>query len=170
MANIFFGDLNLLLIDYIILQKCKLTDQAADRKNASKNLTTNYILELNWSPETRATLESENTRLMNFRKKIIDARNKLISHLDLRARMQALGLGQFSEQEEQDFWAALQNFVNAAHEEAIGGPFEINAVMQEGDVASLVHYLKDGMDYTDLVDNEDGFLLRRIGKRRFDDA
>lgn len=169
-ANTFFGDLNLLLIEYIILQKCKLTDPATDRKNASANLTTNYILGLDWSPETKTTLEAENNRLMQFRKKIIDARNKLISHQDLQHRLHSIGLGQFSEKEEQDFWGALQAFVDAAHEEAIGGPYPINAAMQEGDVASLVHHLKDGVDYSDIVETEPGFLRDRIGKRRFDDA
>ena len=169
-ASMFFGDLNLLLIEYIILQKCKLQDPVSDRKKSTNNLTTNYILELNWSIETKSILEAENKRLMNFRKRIVDARNKLVSHLDLKTRLQPLGLGSFTQQEEQDFWSALQAFANAAHEEALGSPYPINAAMQEGDVASLVHYLRDGVDYDDLVESEDGFLLRRIKEKRFDRA
>lgn len=165
-ASLFFGDLNLVLIEYIILQTCKLTELDSDRKKNVKNLTSNYILQLDWSTETKAILQNENKKLTEFRDKIIGARNKLVSHLDLQARLQPLGLGTFTQQEEQNFWAALQTFVDAAHDEAIGGPYEINAAMQDGDVASLVHCLKDGVDYKDLLENEDGFLLRRIGQRR----
>lgn len=37
-------------------------------------------------------------------------------------------------------------------------------------VHGLVHDLKDGVDDDDLVENEEGFRLRRIGERRLDKA
>lgn len=168
-ANIFFHDLNLMLIDYILLQQCKLTDPASSGKDKD-NLTTNYILELEWSSQTRRILSAKNAELMEFRGKIVDARRKLIAHLDLSARLQPLGLGEFSESEETRFWSALQEFVNAAHSEAIGGPYEIDAAMVDGDVQSLIHCLKEGLDYSDAVESEPGFLLGRINKRRYKDA
>ena len=168
-ANTFFHDLNLILIEYILLQQCKLTDPASSGAD-KKNLTTNFILQLEWTPETKESLQEQNEILLKFRRNIIDARRKLVAHLDLRTRLQPLSLGQFSKSDEATFWQALQGFVNVAHDEAIGGPFEINAAMQEGDVASLIHSLKDAADYNDLVNQKDGFLLDRFGKRRYEDA
>lgn len=168
-ANIFFHDLNLILIEYILLQQCKLTDPASSGKDRS-NLTSNYILELDWSDETKQILSAKNAELMVFREKIINARRKLIAHLDLRSHLQPLGLGEFSGTEEIEFWAALQAFVDAAHVEAIGGPYEINATMVEGDVASLIHSLREAVDYNDLVQNEEGFLLRRVNQMRYKNA
>ncbi|HJR75729.1 MAG TPA: hypothetical protein VJ805_02115 [Nitrospiraceae bacterium] len=161
-ANIFFHDLNLILIEYILLQQCKLTDPASSGKDKD-NLTTNFILELPWSPETKRILKEANDELMQFREKIIDGRRKAIAHADLRSRVELIRMGEFSPDDEAKFWSALQTFVDAAHSEAIGGPYEINAAMVDGDVASLVHALKDAVDYEYLVHNEEGFLLRRVG-------
>jgi hypothetical protein len=168
-ANIFFHDLNLVLIDYILLQQCKLTDPASSGKDRS-NLTTNYILKLDWSEDTRQVLNAKNSELMNFRARIVDARRKLIAHLDLGTRVQSIGLGEFSAAEEASFWSALQAFVDAAHSEAIGGPYEINATMVDGDVESLIHSLKEAVDYNDLVESDPLFLRRRVNHMRYKDA
>ncbi len=168
-ANLFFHDLNLILIEYILLQQCKLTDPPSFGKEKN-NLTTNYILSLEWSVETKALLSIQNTELMRFREKIINARRKLIAHMDLSTRLQSVGLGEFSEPEEAGFWSALQAFVNAAHSEAVGGPYDINATMVEGDVASLIHSLREGVDYSDLVESEPSFLSRRAHHMRYKDA
>jgi hypothetical protein len=168
-ANIFFHDLNLVLIDYILLQQCKLTDPAYSGKDR-RNLTTNYILELDWSEDTRQVLNAKNSELMNFRARIVEARRKLIAHLDLGTRVQSIGLGEFSEAQETSFWAALQAFVDAAHSEAIGGPYEIDATMVDGDVESLIHSLKEAVDYNDLVESDPLFLRRRVNQMRYKDA
>jgi hypothetical protein len=54
--------------------------------------------------------------------------------------------------------------------EAFGAPFEIDAAMPDGDAASLVQNLVEAVDYDDLVENEDGFLARRIDKMRYKNA
>ena len=107
---------------------------------------------------------------MGFRSKIIDARRKLIAHLDLNARLGLSGLGEFSENDEAAFWSDLQAFVNAAHSEAVGGPFEINATMPDGDVENLVHSLKEAVDYSDIIESDPGFLRTRAYAMRYKDA
>ena len=168
-ANTFFGDLNLILIDYLLLQFCKLTDPAGSHPDRT-NLTTNYILGLEWSAETKKVLASANAELLAFRSKIVDARRKLIAHLDITARLGQTGLGSFSEGDEAAFWSALQNFVNAAHSEAIGGPCEIDATMPTGDVENLVHSLKEAVDYSDIVEADSAFLRTRALAMRYKDA
>jgi len=165
-AKTFFHDLNVVLIEYVLLQQCKLTDPASSGVEKF-NLTTNYILSLNWSDETRELLA--NRELLEFRAKVNDARRKLVAHSDLRSRLQLVALGKFTEADENEFWSALQRFVDAAHTEAYGGPFEITAVMPDGDVASLIHNLIDAVDYNDLAKQENGFITSRIGKKRYPD-
>lgn len=168
-ANSFFHDLNLILIEYLILQKCKLTGPASSGTDKD-NLTTNFILQLEWSSETKKALQEQNKILLAFRGKLLDARRKLVAHIDLPARLGSAALGDFSSADEVQFWEALQIFVNAAHHEAIGGPFEINAAIQEGDVQSLIHHLKDAVDYSLLMEEEPSLLLSRFGQRRFENA
>lgn len=168
-ANTFFGDLNAILIEYLLLQQCKLTDPTSAGKD-KENLTTNYILTLDWHADTAALLQDANEHLMKFRTKVVDARRKLVAHSDLRARMSLAALGAFTEEDERSFWSALQRFVDTAHSEAIGGPFEIDAAMPDGDAASLVHSLIDAVDYGDLVNEERTFIGRRSEKRRYEDA
>lgn len=169
-AKTFFGDLNAILIEYILLQQCKLTDPASSGIGKD-NLTTNYILTLDWGHETRRILMKENERLMRFREKLVDARRKLVAHLDLKARLTLASLGSFTEEEERSFWVSLQRFVDAAHSEAIGGPFEIDAAMPDGDAASLIQCLVDVIDYDDMFKEQPGLLRQRIEvKRRYEYA
>lgn len=168
-ADTFFHDLNLMMVEYIMLQQCKLTDPASMGKDKD-NLTTNYILGLNWSHETRRVLAETNAHLMQFRGKILDARRKLIAHLDLRARLNAFALGEVTQADELAFWEHLQTFADAAHREALGGPFEIAATMQSGDIPSLVHALKDSVEYQRLVDADPGLLIQRHSHDRYRDA
>jgi len=162
-----FGDLNLVLIDYLLLQQAKLLDPASSGKG-KLNLTTNYLLTLNWTAETRAKLTAANDTLLQFKGKIQTARNQLVAHTDLRTRLGTLTLGTFLEADEETFWNALQEFVSAAHGEALGGPFEIDATMQGGDALSLLHRLADAVDYDDMTKGDPGLLQRRAEHRRFD--
>lgn len=168
-AKTFFHDLNIVLLEYVLLQQYKLMDSAS-AGTGKENLTTNYLLSLGWSEETRVRLETENQEMLIFRAQIADVRRQLIAHTDLRARLDLISLGSFVEADELAFWAALQRFVNAAHEEAVGGPFEIDASMPDGDAASLVHGLVEAIDYADIVKAEPAFLTRRIGRRRFENS
>jgi hypothetical protein len=168
-ANMFFADLNLLFIDYLLLQFCRLTDPASLGKDRN-NLTTNYIIGLEWKTETRKGLNTKNDELMKFRSSIIEARNKLIAHLDVNARLAQTRLGAFSGDDEAAFWATLQEFVNLAHSEAVGGPFEIDAAMPDGDAENLVHSLKEAADYSDMVAADPTFLRTRAHAMRYKDA
>lgn len=168
-AGTFFGDLHLILIEYILLQQCKLTDPPSSGSNKD-NLTTNYILTLEWSDKTKVILDEANRCLMEFRARVVDARHKLVGHLDLKSRVGLSDLGSFSKEDELSFWSALQCFADAAHNEAIGQPFEITAAMQDGDAESLICSLVDAVDYQDMVNRSSGFILSRSKRRRYENA
>lgn len=168
-AKTFFGDLNLLLQEYLLLQTYKLTDPASSG-HGKNNLTTNYLLSLAWDDSTRLALEAECVALNAFRQKIAEARNRLLSHTDVQARLKGAAVGQFLPEDETSFWQALQRFVDVAHDAAIGGPFEIDASMPDGDASRLVQSLIDAVDYDDMVNENSELLLNRYGKRRYNHA
>jgi len=51
-------------------------------KAGKDNLTTNYIVQLDWPDSVKQTLAAKNAELMAFRLKIQDARRKLVAHAD----------------------------------------------------------------------------------------
>jgi hypothetical protein len=168
-ASTFFHDLNIVLLEYVLLQQYKLVDECSAGPG-KENLTTSYLLSLDWTDKTREQLNNQNKALLIFRAKLGAARRKLIAHTDLRARLEPIALGSFVQADEVAFWSALQRFVDAAHEEAVGGPFEIDASMPDGDAASLIHGLVEAVDYSDIVKTDQAFLTGRIGRRRFDNV
>ena len=164
----FFSDLNIILQEYILLQKSKLTDPAESGKN--KNLTTNYIVSLDWPKEIQQKLDAANAKIGKFREKIVDARRKLLAHSDLESHLERTQYGSFTVEDENGFWTALQEFVNTAHMAVFDEPCEIEVPLVDGDAFTLVQALKEAVDYSDTVNSEPGFLLSRTGKQRYEDA
>lgn len=148
-AAVFFSDLNIILKHFIVLQICKLTDPKGG--SSKSNLTTEYLLHLEWNPETKKVLEQSIAILRKFREKIVPARSKLVAHTDVTARLNTEGMGSFTKEEEDEFWQALQQFVTASHTEVFGDDFEIEVPMM-GNAYELVHYLKLGIDLRDAYD------------------
>jgi AbiU2 len=94
-APVFFGDLNRMSVEYMILQVCKITDPARDfRKN--DNHTIAFLLrhyDFSADPATIRQLAQLDARLQAFREKLLPARNKLISHSDRGAILAGQALG-----------------------------------------------------------------------------
>lgn len=168
-SNGFFSDLNIILLEYILLQKAKLTDPASSGKGKD-NLSTNYVVSLEWPLDIEQTLSSINERINRFREKIIDARRKLLAHSDLKSHLERIEYGEFTVDDEKEFWIALKEFANTAHMATFGEPFEIESTQVDGDAHTLVHALKEAIDYGDIAESDPGFLLKRSGKCRYEDA
>lgn len=169
-ASTFFLDLRRLMMEYLILQQCKLTDPAISGKER-KNLTTGQILALSWTDETKKRLDEQDRNLQLLREKIISIRHKAIGHLDLQSNLSSNQFNILSEEEEFKFWDHLQEFVRASMSEALPGePYEINATIQVGNVNSLISHLADAIDYDDLIRGQPEILESRLGMRRYEDA
>ena len=94
LAPKFFYDLNVMLIEHLILQICKLTDKEGTAKR--RNLTTEFLVnnsDLSKTPGDRKRLRQLTRQMKRFRKRILPARNKAIGHLDLRAAHRRTPLG-----------------------------------------------------------------------------
>jgi hypothetical protein len=117
-------------IEYVVLQVCKITDPARTSWN-NQNLTIGFLLQsenLAKQPSALKRLLELETKLQQFRQKLLPARNKLISHSDHSAIQAGKSLGDASVSEWQQFWLDLQETLRLLHEVALGETFELNGV------------------------------------------
>lgn len=94
----FFGDLSQILVEYVILQICKITDPATDFRG-NLNHTVDFFLSYAEMGGRKPRMIEVATGMMAFREKLKPARNKLISHLDREAVMDDKALGAASHEE-----------------------------------------------------------------------
>jgi hypothetical protein len=162
-AHKFFHDLNLMLIEHLILQICKLTDPEITM--GKRNLTIQYLIknsDFSASPRDLARLTKIAARIDKFRKRILPARNKLISHLDLDAALGRKALGGASIAAWQKFWLDLQDFVTIMYRRYVDAraPFYLNGVGMMSDADQLVKALKESTYFHTLLDDKN--LTREV--------
>jgi hypothetical protein len=162
-APTFFGDINRMFVEYMILQVCKITDPAQDfRKN--DNHTIAFLLQhydFSADPATIQRLAQLDARLQAFREKLLPARNKLISHSDRDAILAGQALGGAPQSAWEEFWLDLQDVVCIIYEKVFGTTFYINGVAMLSDADGLLKALKHGACFDQLLDGGDPALTRR---------
>jgi len=162
-APTFFGDINKMLVEYIILQVCKITDPAQDiRKN--DNHTIAFLLQhydFSADPATKQRLAQLDAQLRAFRQKLLPARNKLISHSDRDAILARQNLGGAPQSDWDHFWIDLQEVVCIIYEKVFGTPLHINGVAMLSDAHGLLKALKHAACFDQLLDASDPALTRR---------
>jgi AbiU2 len=144
-APLFFGDLNNILIENLILQFTKITDPAKTGKNP--NLTSNYVLEeISWPDDVRQNLQEVNQRLIAFRQYIEPARSKRVAHIDLHAHIERWEtLGAFPKGADRQFLLDLQQFVDIAYGHFNNGESMPIAVAVSTDTYKLVRALEEAI-------------------------
>ena len=162
-AHKFFRDLNLMLIEHLILQICKLTDPESTM--GKRNLTVQFLIknsDFSASPGELAKLTKIAARIDAFRKRILPARNKFISHLDLHAAHGRKSLGGASIAAWLRFWLDLQDFVTIMYKRYVDArtPFYLNGVGMLSDADQLVKALKESTYFLALLD--DTTLTRKV--------
>jgi hypothetical protein len=145
-APTFFGDLNRLFIEHLVLHICRLTDNS--QTMGRKNLTIKFLIEhsdFSTAPDTLNRLGRISASIDAFRKKILPARNRLISHADLEAARLDQSLGAASDAEWQQFWLDLQDFLELMfrHHVDPNAHFYLNSVGNMSDAHSLLTALKN---------------------------
>ena len=164
----FFHDLNLMLIEHLILQICKLTDPEITM--GKRNLTVQFLIknaDFSASPRDLAKLTKIAARMDAFRKRILPARNKFISHLDLDAALGRKALGGASIAAWRRFWLDLQEFVAIMYKRYVDAraPFYLNGVGMVSDADQLVKTLKESTYFWALL--EDKTLSGKVGDVAF---
>jgi len=162
-AHKFFHDLNLMLIEHLILQICKLTDPEITM--GKRNLTVQFFInnaDFSASPRELVKLTKIAARIAAFRKRILPARNKFISHLDLDTALGRKSLGGASIAAWRRFWIDLQDFVTIMYKQYVDAraPFYLNGVGMMSDADQLVKALKESTYFRALLD--DKILTRKV--------
>ena len=141
-AHLFFQDLNRILIEYVLLQVCKITDPAETAGH--KNLTFEGLnAELCNDGLMTQEIADLSAGLSHYRELVKDARNKLLGHLDRETILNDQPIGKHAEEEATEFFSRLQGYVDAVGN-AIGvGPLDFQAIPGSGDVLDLIKVLKD---------------------------
>jgi len=138
-AGVFFGQVNQLFQNYIILEIVKLLDPAG--KKGSRNLTVQYICETLLDVSDKNLLELAG-KLQGFRPHISAARNKIIGHNDLRTFMRSKTLSVFKEEDLRLFYQNLKEFLDGLSNKFFGnivGELVTGELRDEGD---LINSLK----------------------------
>ena len=155
-ANTFFNDLNQALIEHLILQICRLTDNefTGDKRNFAISFLINNA---DFSAERGELikLKASAKRIEEFRKLILPARNKLIGHLDLEAAHGTEALGGAAPKAWQQFWLDLQEFVMIIYARFFPSPvpFYLNAVGQLSDVDQLLKAIRESTYFHAVLDD-----------------
>jgi hypothetical protein len=145
-APTFFGDLNRLFIEHLVLHICRLTDNA--QISGRNNLTVKFLIEhsdFSTAPGTLEKLKRISVNLDAFRKKILPARHRFIGHLDLEAVRLDQPLGAASAAEWKRFWLDLQDFLELMfrHHVDPNGHFYLNSMGNMSDADSLLTALRN---------------------------
>lgn len=130
--------LSIVTQEYSLQQIAKLHDRAI--QNGSENLTVDYVMTFGEWCEEREDLERMVTMLNTLKEKILPARNKILSHNDLKTILADRHLGEFPKGEDEEYFQILQNFVNMVHDRWLGGPYPFND-LAETDVHEFLHLL-----------------------------
>jgi hypothetical protein len=143
-APLFFHDLNLILVEYCLLQVCRLTDPP--RTSGHENLTVKHINELlmakgKLTPEISAASDA----LTHYRSLIQDSRNWIISHADKHTLLAGLPIGQHAREEVATFFENLYRYVDAVGHAVGVGPLDFRTTSGSGDVLDLLRSLKAGL-------------------------
>lgn len=140
-AELFFSDLNEWLIEILVLRVGRLTDPA--RSSGNRNLTVCYLIEeLGDAGLLTSEIDDLAAKLQRYRERIRPARNKFVSHMDLKAYRAGEALGGHEEREVYLFFSNLQCFTDRVGVALGVGPLDYSSQAGSGDVTDLIRVLK----------------------------
>jgi hypothetical protein len=157
-APIFFGDLNRLFVEHLVLHICRLTDTA--QMNGRKNLTVKFLIEhsdFSAAPDTLDKLNRISANIDAFRKKLLPARHRFIGHLDLEAVRLDQPLGAASNAEWKQFWLDLQDFLELMfrHHVDPNSHFYLNSMGNMSDSDGLLAALVNAKRFLAVMDDKE---------------
>ena len=140
-ACAFFIDLNIILIEYCLIQISKHLDpiETCGRPNLTIFLIDSMLIEQNLMTNN---IQSLSAKLSNFRNFIKEARNRILSHSDLDTVLQNKPLGSHSESDVTMFFENLQQYCDEVGNAVGEGPSDFRSIPASGDVLDLLKRLK----------------------------
>lgn len=163
-APVFFGDLNKVLIEYVILQVCKITDPAKDNRGNENHTTEFFVASADFSsePDKADRLAQLNKSMQVLRRKLKPACDKVISHLDRNAALSKTIMGAASKDEWSQFWRDLDEFVAILYEKYVSSPsLHLLKVSGITDTTYLKDALRKGTYFEKLVNGDDKAISKK---------
>jgi len=156
-APLFFGDLNEIFIEQLVQRICRLTDSA--QTMGRKNLTVNFLIEhsnFSTAPTTLGRLKTLSESIHRFRKQIVEARNRFISHVDLEAVRLDAPLGAAPDTEWLRFWLDLQDFLDLLlRHHGASSHFYLNAIGNISNADSLLTALRNAELFHSIIEDHE---------------
>ncbi len=149
-APAFFGDVNVILQEYILLQICNLTDPAESFDPALRrrvpNLTVAHLNELLrveglMTPEIEIAAKG----LAHYRNLVERSRNKLISHFDKTTVLAGNALGAHARSDVDAFFENLHQYCDGVGHSVLEGPLDFSVTSGPGDALDLLKHLNGGL-------------------------
>ncbi|HWY62178.1 MAG TPA: hypothetical protein VNW15_09795 [Rhizomicrobium sp.] len=168
-AETLFGDLHKILVEYIILQICKITDPAQDFKK-NDNHTVAFLLQhygVMGDPQIGQRLTELDQKTQAFRQKLLPARNKLISHADRAAILAGNTLGGAPQADWDQFWLDLEELVNIIHERVTGEQFKVTEIGMLTDADGLLKALHHAEHFDQLLSDKTPNVAKRAAEVAF---
>jgi len=160
-AHSFFADLNVILHSYLLLEFAKITDPAETRDK--ENFTVdNLILSIDWPNGIRDNLTSLSEKTKGFRRRILNARHKLLAHSDKETFLAGGRLGDFPEGEEEVFLKTLQKICDLTHEACFGRIYGDMLPTMSGDVINFKRTLESAIAFNELLSESSGQEMIRL--------
>jgi hypothetical protein len=163
----FFARLNHILVEYMELRMCTLTDPPGPKRR--KNVTVQYILEL-IGPEASKELGLDvlSKQILAIRPFIVKGRNKAIAHLDRNALVSKALFGEYPREVLDQFWQSVQQFVDKVHQYCFGSI--IGDVINNRGATDIVPALKSAVHYKDYFSQHTDLWASEVRKMRYNDA
>ncbi|WP_273009405.1 MULTISPECIES: hypothetical protein [unclassified Alcanivorax] len=140
-AGSFFYDLSRVLQEYVLQRICSLTDPPGF--GSSKNLSMRFINEgLTEYGLLTNDITEVSGRIEEYRKLVVKARNKGLSHFDLKVSLSGETLGEHSPEEVEQFYVDIQIYNDEVGKVLGFGPLDFQASPAEGDAVDLIAFLR----------------------------
>jgi len=157
----FFTDLNRILQNYALLQCAKISDR--ESTFGKDNLTVDFMVDrIDWPQEATTRLLVLRDEIWRFRSKIIDARNKILGHIDLKTALLNRVLGAFDAGEDRSFLENLQEICDITFRVAFAKPFGEVSLGLPGDVLDFKKSLRMANAFRTLLDESTGDAKLRL--------
>lgn len=140
-APLFFQELNVVLIEYAILQASRITEGPSFGKR--KNLSIAHMDELLAACGLLTDeIEQVSISVRSYGELISEARNRVISHADKETILSQIPTSTHLRSDVDNFLADLQAYSDMVGNKIGEGPLDFSATSGSGDVYDLLHILK----------------------------
>ena len=131
---------NCAMHEHFLHQVCKLHDPVVQLGEI--NLGIEYIVKYGgWGEPEKTQLQNLQIKLDRFAGKLKSARNKILSHNDLKTILENAQLGAFDQNDDVKYFDTLQEFTNIVYSDVVGSNFSFPTEIA-ADTTTLLNILK----------------------------